>query len=168
MKKKKNGPIILVLAIVILIVGYYFYSVKPPAAPNESANSPAVQSAPAGAIPLSAPGGQMFVFVATTSADQEEGLSGRQSLPADQGMLFVFDQPGSYEFWMKDMNFPLDMVWINEDKTVAGVTADLSPDTYPDTFLPPNDIKYVLEINAGAAGEFGMATGTPLRFDVGQ
>ena len=56
------------------------------------------------------------------------GLSGRSSLAENEGMLFIFDTPAVYEFWMKDMNFPLDFIWINN-----GLVVDLSE------HIPPPD-----------------------------
>ena len=115
-------------------------------------------------LPIHAPLGTVRAFVASTSAQQELGLGQRGSLPTDEGMLFPFAVPGDYGFWMKDMRFPLDMVWILPDKSAAGVTAGISPDTYPTVFFPPADISYVLELNAGAAARLGIATGTQLVF----
>lgn len=115
-------------------------------------------------ISITAPAGVIQSLVATSSADLQKGLSQRFFLPADQGMLFVFDEVGSHGFWMKDTLIPLDMVWIKSDKTVVGVTPNVMPDSYPQTFLPPEPISYVLELNAGAAEKFGIATGTPLTF----
>ena len=51
--------------------------------------------------------------VVSRLADLRQGLSGRASLPTDHGMLFVFSKSDIYEFWMKDMKFPLDIIWIN-------------------------------------------------------
>jgi uncharacterized membrane protein (UPF0127 family) len=115
-------------------------------------------------VDLHAPKGVIHVEIADTDALREQGLSDRLSLPAYSGMLFTFDTPGQYGFWMKDMHFPLDMVWINADKTVAGVTKDLSPDTYPTIFPPPNPISYVLEINAGDANKFSLVNGAIVDF----
>ena len=113
---------------------------------------------------ITAPKGVIRAFLATSTADQERGLGGRDALPRDAGMLFVFSSPGEYGFWMKDMRFALDMVWIGGDKKVAGVTRNISPGTFPDVFLPSSPISYVLELNAGASDIFGIATGTLLRF----
>jgi uncharacterized membrane protein (UPF0127 family) len=115
-------------------------------------------------VDLHAPKGVIHAEIADTDASREQGLSDRQSLPANHGMLFIFDTPGQYGFWMKDMHFPLDMVWINADKTVAGVTKDLSPSTYPSIFPPPSPISYVLEINAGSAEKFGLISGAIVDF----
>ena len=59
--------------------------------------------------------------VARSATERERGLSGRASLPADRGMLFVFDQPGYYGIWMKEMRFPLDLIWV-----AGGVVVDRS------------------------------------------
>lgn len=79
-------------------------------------------------------------------------------------MIFPFSMPGKYGFWMQNMNFPLDIIWIDASKKVVGMNSNLSPDTYPSVFLPPSDISYVLEINSGSAKNFGIATGTKLVF----
>lgn len=86
-------------------------------------------------------------------ADIEEkrmmGLSGRQNLAENEGMLFVFEEPDFYSFWMKDMNFPIDIVWIGQDLKIADITENVSPETFPNVFGPKAKIKYVLEVNAG-------------------
>jgi uncharacterized membrane protein (UPF0127 family) len=95
-------------------------------------------------------GGQMFkVEVAATAAARERGLSGRASLPPGQGMLFVFPSDVKPAFWMKEMNFPLDIVWLKSDRRIAGVARNVATSTFPQTFSPAEPIRYVLEINAG-------------------
>lgn len=79
-------------------------------------------------------------------------------------MIFVFDRSGFYPFWMKGMLFPLDFVWIGRDKKVAGVTANVAPETYPQAFLPPLPVKYVLEVNAGWVKEHGIKVGDAVSF----
>ena len=86
--------------------------------------------------------------IADTPAKRELGLSGRPALPADRGILFIFDQPDRHGFWMKDMNFPIDIVWLDENKRVVNITKNLQPNSYPQLFYPPQDIKYALEIKA--------------------
>lgn len=88
------------------------------------------------------------VTVADTPAAQEQGLGGRASLAPDEGMLFVFREDGTYGFWMKDMKFAIDIVWLSADGTVISVNKNVSPDTFPAVFIPPVPVKYVLELPA--------------------
>src|SRR3989344_341508 len=89
------------------------------------------------------------VDLATTEAEQVKGLSGRESLNEKEGMLFIFDRPGKHYFWMKDMNFPIDMIWIDEDLEIIYIKKDAKPDDFLQTFGPDEDTKYVLEVVAG-------------------
>jgi uncharacterized membrane protein (UPF0127 family) len=83
-----------------------------------------------------------------------------------QGMLFAFDKPDFYQFWMKDMKFPIDMVWISENKTVNSVSANVLPSTYPKTFTSKSESKYVLELQANRAKSLNLAQGTQLKFNL--
>ena len=113
---------------------------------------------------IKAPRGTISVEIAQTEAQKQLGLSYRTGLATSSGMLFVFDEPVIPGFWMKDMNFPLDMVWIDSHKKIVSITKDISPDTYPKTFQPSAPVSFVLEINAGDADRFKLATGTQLTF----
>ena len=88
------------------------------------------------------------VEVADTDAKRTLGLSGRESLK-EGGMLFVFDTPGNYGFWMKDMRFPIDIIWLDESYHVVDIARNVGPDTFPHIFYPPYPVKYVLETNPG-------------------
>lgn len=113
---------------------------------------------------LTAPKGSINALVADTDEKEELGLSFRKSIASDSGMLFTFREPGIYSFWMKDMLFPLDLVWLDEDKTVTAITNNLSPATYPNTVTADTEVKYVIEIPAGKSASLGIATGTILKF----
>jgi len=89
------------------------------------------------------------IAFATTPSEHEQGTSGTKQLNFDQGMLFVFDSATMPAFWMKDMNYPLDIIWIDQDKKVIGVSENLDPKTYPKTYSPNGPIEYVLEVSAG-------------------
>ncbi|MFA6404680.1 MAG: DUF192 domain-containing protein [Candidatus Paceibacterota bacterium] len=104
------------------------------------------------------------VQIANNPTQRELGLSNRESLPNNAGMLFIFPSVGKYGFWMKDMNFPIDIIWIRSNREVVGIAKDVSPDTFPQFFYPPSDIQFVLEVNAGASDRLGIATGTVLNF----
>ena len=87
--------------------------------------------------------------IADTPAKRTLGLGDRASLPADHGMLFVFDHADRYGFWMKDTYFPLDLIWIDSDKTIITIKNSIATSTYPEVFYPQTPALYVLELNAG-------------------
>ena len=105
-------------------------------------------------------GDKIFVMdIADTPAKQEQGLSGHAPLANNTGMLFIFDKPDNYGFWMKDMLFPLDIVWIGEDFRVVHIEKNLSPQTYPTAYYPGVPSKYVLEISAGETDKNDIKVG---------
>lgn len=111
------------------------------------------------------------VEVATTGAQSERGLGYRDALPPDAGMIFDLRDVRIPQFWMKGMRFPLDMVWIGEDKRVAEITRDIAPQPgVPDgelrLYAPKTPVRYTLELNAGAAARLGIDTGTQLSFEL--
>jgi uncharacterized membrane protein (UPF0127 family) len=124
----------------------------------ERAEAPA--PVPASAEPL--PG---TIEVVDTPEARERGLSGREVIPDDYGMLFVFEMADEYGFWMKDMQVPIDIVWIDDDGQVVYIQHELSPDTYPAIYAPPVPARYVLETRAGYVRERGWEAGT--RLDLG-
>lgn len=89
------------------------------------------------------------VEVADTDAERMQGLSDRKSLEKGYGMLFIFDKPYQYGFWMKDMNFPIDIIWLDEEFKVISIERNVGPETFPKVFYPPIPIKYVVETNVG-------------------
>jgi uncharacterized membrane protein (UPF0127 family) len=102
--------------------------------------------------------------VAATTRSQALGLGNRTSLPKNQGMLFVFQKPAVQCFWMKDMHFPIDMVWVSSDRRVEYVESNVSPKTYPHLFCPAVQARYVIELNAGQAKQADIRTGKLLSF----
>lgn len=102
--------------------------------------------------------------VAKTEKQREKGLSGRDSLPQDWGMLFVFDHPSKYCFWMKDTRIPLDMIWLNQQKRVFYIQQDVQPNSYPASFCPDQAASYVIELNAGQAAKLNISLAAQLSF----
>lgn len=86
---------------------------------------------------------------ADTVGERGKGLGGRDSLCEACGMLFIFESPGRYAFWMKDMRFPLDIIWLSGE-TVVFVAHDIQPD-FPGIIEPIISADRVIEVNAGAA-----------------
>lgn len=107
---------------------------------------------------------EIVVEIADRSDEIVRGLSGRSGLKKGTGMLFVFDQPGRYGFWMKGMNFPIDMVWIDRDFRVVTVKEGIIPETYPAVFYPAADALMVLELASGDATGLGIEVGTKMNF----
>ena len=105
-----------------------------------------------------------FVGIADTPDLQEKGLSGRRQLETNEGMLFVFDKPDKYGFWMKDMLFPIDIIWISDKYTVVYIEKSLLPNTYPQIFTPDIFSKYVLEVTAGEAEKLNIKIGDSVQF----
>jgi len=99
------------------------------------------------------------VDVVNTPELREQGLSGRTKLLPDEGMLFVFDRPEAYSFWMKKMNFPIDIIWIGDDSRIVDITHSASEDSFPQSFTPQAPARYVLEVNAGFSQEHGIKIG---------
>lgn len=110
-------------------------------------------------------GGQPFVLdIADTEPLRERGLSYRQSLKPRTGMLFVFNIPGVYYFWMKDMNFPIDMVWLDMNKKIVYIKEHATPESYPASFGPTTQAQYVIEIGDGMARMLGLSVGDKIDF----
>ncbi len=102
--------------------------------------------------------------VATTPAEQQQGLSGRENLPANHAMLFVFSADGQDCFWMKDMHFPLDIIWLSSQKQVVTIKENALPSSYPESFCPNQPARYVVEANAGTVSKTGLKLGDKVRF----
>lgn len=101
----------------------------------------------------------LFVDVANTEAKRHQGLSFRESLAEDEGMLFIFDREGVYGFHMPDMNFPIDIFWIDNNKKIISIKQNALPEDYPEIYYPSEKAKYVLETTAGLSEERGIQIG---------
>ncbi len=107
---------------------------------------------------------KILVDLAQTPADRTRGLSGRPSLENGRGMLFIFEKPGSYGFWMKDMNFSIDILWLDEQKKIVLIENTVSPETFPKAFGVEVVAQYVLEVPAGFALQQGVVVGDQVVF----
>jgi len=100
--------------------------------------------------------------IVASAAARAQGLSGRTSVPPGYGMLFVFDQKDRYGFWMKDMLVSIDMIWLADDGTILAIEKNVSPETYPTPFYPPQPVRLVLETRPGEAEIQGWEVGTKI------
>lgn len=115
---------------------------------------------------VSLDGHRFTVDVATTPPEQNRGLMYRSSLPADHGMLFVFQRAAPLSFWMKDTLIPLDMLFFDSNRRLVNVLRDVPPckrDPCPQYFSSV-PARYVLELNAGAAARVGAGKGDVFDF----
>jgi uncharacterized membrane protein (UPF0127 family) len=101
------------------------------------------------------------VELAQTTEQLKSGLSNRKFLGENHGMLFVFENAGKHSFWMKDMNFPVDIIWIDSDNKVIDITKDAQPCGLDECeiYRAPSAVKYVLELPAGFSQKHSIETG---------
>lgn len=109
-------------------------------------------------------GARISLDVVDTPAARQQGLSGRGGLADNSGMLFVFNENSADCFWMKDMQFSIDILWLNEAKQVLYSVQNVDPASYPHSFCPPEPARYVIELPAGRAGSLGIRDGQTLDF----
>ena len=107
-------------------------------------------------------GVSLRIEYAMTEAERERGLSGREGIPNNYGMLFVFPKDGLYGFWMKDTLVPLDIFWLDSKGQVVSIARDVASSTYPNVFYPTEPARYVLETATGFARVNNIATGAML------
>lgn len=117
------------------------------------------------------PKASLAVEIADTVAKRGIGLGGRENLATDSGMLFVFEKEGTYQFWMKGLNFPLDFIWIR-DGTVVDILPEV-PNPSPgqsDESLPRLEpvvpVDKVLEVNSGYAQRYGIDVGDKIELSL--
>ena len=103
------------------------------------------------------------VEVVRAPFETQRGLMCRPSMQRDWGMLFLLESTRIQAFWMKNTLIPLDMVFIREDWTVAGVVADVPPQTLESRAVRELS-RYVLELSAGEARRAGLTAGVHLRY----
>ena len=107
---------------------------------------------------------KLTVDIADEPQEQAQGLSGRENLKENEGMLFIFLIPDKYGFWMKDMKFSLDLIWMDKNLAIVDITKNLSPETFPAVFSSSSPVKYVLEVNAGWSDRNKIKTGDTVVF----
>jgi len=102
------------------------------------------------------------VEIADTSEARVQGLMFRQELEQEKAMLFVFQREGIYSFHMRNVNFPLDIVWLNENKEIVFTKINALPEE--EGISPYKEAKYVIEFNAGVIKSLGMDIGDKFVF----
>ena len=166
MSKSALTIVVLLLVLVAVVSGYYFFGGR--------------NSAPR--VAQIVIGEKTFqVEVASTAFERAHGLSGRNGLAEGTGMLFVFDSPSDQGFWMKDMKFPIDIIWIRGDspsqispgETWEGKVVGFVENAVPEpekavwnlkVYYPPEPVDHVFEVNAGDVKKYGIKVGDTVSF----
>ena len=106
------------------------------------------------------------VEVADDDPKRQQGLSFRKNLPADKGMLFVFDEQKEHSFWMKDMFISIDIIWLNNHRIVhiEHSVPPPGPQERPGTINPGKKANFVLELAEGRAKELGLQVGQTVKY----
>jgi uncharacterized membrane protein (UPF0127 family) len=143
-KQTRWDPIFILVALLLLVSGFFAYS------------------------KLSTRGQGLFVKgqlfqteVVKTPQDMARGLSGRDSLEPNSAMVFSYNESAERCFWMKDMKFAIDMVWLDNSHKVTAIERNVQPDTYPNNFCHTG--KSVVEFSAGTADGLPLYVGDTVR-----
>jgi uncharacterized membrane protein (UPF0127 family) len=131
-------------------------------AASASAGTPSV-------VPLTLPSGKVLqAEVMVSDEDRAMGLMFRPSLPLDRGMIFVFEVPDFHGIWMKNCKFPIDILWVDEDRKIVHVAESVpacKADPCP-VYNPMRKASYVIELNAGQARREKAVVGAAVQFQV--
>lgn len=157
------GGLFLLIA-VLLIFGGRFTSVgflKPKSRETTSAASKVDQ--------LKIRNATFKIRVVSSAKDKSVGLSNRESLPMGEGILFVFSESAEHQFWMKDMKFAIDIIWIDSNKKIVDIAENAAPEPQKSDkeltkYSPRSAAKYVLEINAGIVSLNDIHIGDAVKF----
>lgn len=149
-----------ILLLAVIVVALYFFS---PAKPNSRVSLP---FAPAQNVYKSIKINDKIIKIeiVDTQEKRNKGLSERDSIASDEGMLFIYPNLAKHPFWMKGMKFPIDFIWIRDDK-VVDIIKNASPpqsgtkDEDLPRYLSITEVNKVLEINAGAVERLGINIG---------
>ena len=111
-----------------------------------------------------------YTLVADLSITYEQiivGLSTKDSLEKNEGMLFVLNSSSRRGFWMKDMKFPIDVIWLNQNKEIVHIKKSLDPCVSDcPVYYPDRESKYVLETVSGFADKQNLKVGDTIFFEL--
>ncbi|HEX6672083.1 MAG TPA: DUF192 domain-containing protein [Nitrososphaeraceae archaeon] len=110
---------------------------------------------------------KLFVDIALTDKQKQDGLSIKNSMNENEGMLFFLEEPRKASFWMKNMHFPIDIFWLDENFTIVHIEKTLSPCTstfYCPSYTPLKESLYVLETISGFSNKHNIKIGDKIDF----
>ncbi len=159
----------------LMSLGIHFYSPATAAASDVTIKGPAVVVRKmtiqrVARLPDSTPEAKIiatfFVESAVDNNSRARGLAGRREISGSNGMLFVLDDRKPVFFWMKGMQFPLDILFFDRNKIIIDIFEGLLPCDDCPLIIPSGPPAYALEINAGLAKKYGITSGD--RFVIGE
>lgn len=135
--KRKQGVMLMIIGVLLFIFAIIGQSYKSESEVINEKENTSIKIA-----------GKTFILEKLVSeAERIKGLSDRPNLAGDRGLLFVFEKPDLHGFWMKDMNFPISIIWLDEKCVVTGFKQNATPESYPEVFYPQKPSPYVVEVN---------------------
>lgn len=147
------------IGFILLVLGYSaFPSDAQPPADSKAATQEVPEGPPRGIMTFGTT--TIEVGIAITPEERTQGLSGRPELPGGEGLLFIFEEPNYYGFWMPDMNFAIDIIWLDPAFNVVFIKENATPESYPSVFAPTTPAQYVLEVPAFYAANHGIKVGS--------
>lgn len=144
------------IVISIFVIGFFAFEVKKTILPSSSISQPTVKIKSK----------IIKVEIADEFKEQIQGLSDRKNLCPECGMLFIFNNKQERTFWMKNMNFPIDIIWLN-DKIITNISHNLPPegDKPENLYKSSSNVNYVLEVNSGFSEKNNIKTGDRVIFN---
>lgn len=102
---------------------------------------------------------QFYLYEAESDLQKQNGLSNTTQLEPQCGMIFYFDEPDYHSFWMKDMNYSIDIIYLDQNNEVVDIISNADPSSFPNSFKPQEKSRKVIEINGGESKKIGLKLG---------
>lgn len=171
---KKDISIIIGLFLligIIMIFGKSYSSVSLIGDVKQSTGNAIISAKPDGSLKVTSGKLEINAEISSNLNTRKKGLGKRDYLDIDGGMLFVFEQSGEYSIWMKDMKFAIDIIWIDDKKTIIDIAENVPPqpgknDKELTIYNPSGTAKYILEISPGLIKLNDIKVGDQINFDL--
>lgn len=153
---------VILAVLAIIIIGFFLFRAFPSGKSAFISLFPASTLTDKGNATATIQGKSIQLLIAKTPQEQHTGLSDRNSLAQDTGMVFVFNHPDYYLFWMRHMKFPLDIIYLHGNKIVTLLQNVKNPAysvVNPPILRPQAPADKVIEVNAGFAQKYNLKTG---------
>lgn len=169
------GGLFLVVA-VLIIFGRGYSTAQIAGTPKQSSSSASTnQNVQKNETDVTLGDLQIKATIVDTADERKKGLGKRDELPIGDGMLFVFDKSDIYSIWMKDMRFPIDIIWIEDLPAGEKKIVDISENALAEPGKKDNELKvyrpnaqarYILEMNAGLVKLHNLKVGDTVNFEL--